>query len=120
MFLLYNGFMDTITYAQFEGVDLRVGTILRAEPFTKTRRPAYKLWADFGAEYGVKKTSAQITARYKPEDLIGRQIVGCMNLGQKQIADFMSDFLCLGFPDANGDIVLAAPEANVPNGGKLF
>lgn len=112
--------MNTISYARFEEVDIRVGTVVKAEPFTKARNPSVKLWVDFGPEIGVKQTSAQITVHYRPEDLIGRQVAGCLNLGRKQIADFMSDFLCLGFPDADGAIVLIAPDRPVPNGGKLF
>ncbi|MDE2030302.1 MAG: tRNA-binding protein [Alphaproteobacteria bacterium] len=112
--------MNTISYDQFDSVDLRVGTITRAEVFPKARKPAYKLWVDFGLDIGERQTSAQITVHYTPETLIGRQVVGCLNLGEKNIAGFISNFLCTGFPDANGDIVLIGPDKPVPNGGKLF
>ena len=109
-----------ITFEQFSEVELRVGTIVRAETFPKARKPAYKLWVDFGPEIGERKTSAQITVHYTPETLIGRKIIGCLNLGEKNIAGFVSNFLCTGFPDESGDIVLIAPDKKVPNGGKLF
>jgi tRNA-binding protein len=109
-----------ITHEQFTATDLRVGTVIRAETFPKARKPALKLWVDFGAEWGVRQTSAQITVHYTPEKLVGRQIVGCVNLGEKNIAGFISNFLCTGFPDANGDIILITPDNPVPNGGKLF
>jgi tRNA-binding protein len=110
---------DIITYDQFHAVDLRVGTVVRAEAFPKARNPSYKLWVDFG-ECGIKQTSAQITVHYTPETLIGKQVVGCLNLGTKNIAGFVSEFLCTGFPDATGAIVLISPDTPVPNGGKLF
>lgn len=109
----------TITYEDFEKVDLRSGTILRAEPFAKARKPAYKIWADFGPEIGVLQTSAQVTAKYVPEQLIGRSIVGCVNLGEKNIAGFMSQFLLVGFSDEQGDICLTTVDPKVPNGKKL-
>jgi len=112
--------METISFDQFAAVELRVGTITRAEEFPKARKPAYKIWADFGPEFGTKQTSAQLTVHYKPEELIGRQIVGCLNLGEKNIAGFMSQFLCTGMPDADGAVVLISPDKPVPNGGKLF
>ena len=108
-----------IPYTQFEAVDLRVGTILRAEAFPKARKPAYKIWADFGP-FGIRQTSAQITVHYTPESLIGKQIVGCLNLGEKNIGGFISNFLCTGFPDENGAVTLISPDKPVPNGGKLF
>ena len=108
-----------IPYTQFEAVDLRVGTITRAEPFPKARKPAYKIWADFGP-FGIRQTSAQITVHYTPESLIGKQIVGCLNLGEKNIGGFISNFLCTGFPDENGAVTLISPDKPVPNGGKLF
>jgi tRNA-binding protein len=101
-------------------VELRVGTITRVEIFPKARKPAYKIWADFGGEFGIRQTSAQITIHYQPEALIGRQILGCLNLGEKNIAGFISNFLCTGFPDENGEVVLISPDKKVPNGGKLF
>ncbi len=109
-----------IPYEQFTAVELRVGTIIRAEPFPKARKPAYKLWVDFGPECGERQTSAQITAHYTPESLIGKQIVGCLNLGEKNIGGFISNFLCTGFPDEKGEVVLISPDRPVPNGGKLF
>ena len=109
-----------ISYDHFASVDLRVGTIVRVEPFPKARKPAYKVWADFGSEIGLRQTSVQITVHYTPETLIGKQIVGCLNLGDKNIAGFISNFLCTGFPDENGAVVLISPDKAVPNGGKLF
>jgi tRNA-binding protein len=109
-----------ITYDQFSAVDLRVGTIVRAEPFPKVRKPAFKLWVDFGPDIGERQTSAQITVHYKTEELVGKQVVGCLNLGEKNIAGFISNFLCTGFPDENGEVVLISPDHKVPNGGKLF
>lgn len=111
--------ITSIPYEQFSSVELRVGTVVRAETFPKARKPAYKIWADFGP-FGVKQTSAQITVHYTPESLIGKQIIGCINLGEKNIAGFVSQFLCTGFPDANGDIILVSPEKPVPNGAKLY
>jgi tRNA-binding protein len=112
--------MQTIPYDQFAAVELRVGTVTRVEPFPAARKPAYKLWADFGPEFGVKQTSVQITVHYTPETLIGKQVVGCLNLDSKNIGGFMSEFLCTGFPDANGAVVLIGPDKPVPNGAKLF
>ena len=112
--------MKTIRWSEFESVELRVGTVVRVEPFPEARKPAYKVWADFGPEIGEKKSSAQITANYQPEDLIGRQIVGVVNFPPKQVGPFVSEFLLTGFADAEGGIVLAAPERKVPNGAKLL
>lgn len=109
-----------IGYQDFEQVDIRSGTIIRAEAFPEARKPAYKIWVDFGAEIGVKQTSAQVTVHYTPESLIGRQVAGCINLGTKKIAGFDSEFLVLGFPDENGAVCLIKPEPAVPNGKKLF
>ena len=109
-----------INYEQFAAVELRVGTVIRAEDFPKARKPAYKLWVDFGEEVGIRQSSAQITAHYTPETLIGKQVVGCLNLGEKNIGGFISNFLCTGFPDENGEVVLISPDKKVPNGGKLF
>jgi tRNA-binding protein len=109
-----------ITFEQFAEVDLRVGTIIRVEAFPKARKPAFKIWVDFGPTYGIRQTSAQITVHYDLETLVGRQIIGCLNLGEKNIAGFVSNFLCTGFPDEKGDVVLVVPDKNVPNGGKLF
>ena len=109
-----------ITYDQFAAVELRVGTITRAESFPKARKPAYKIWADFGPEIGDRQSSVQITVHYQPEQLVGKQIVGCLNLGDKNIGGFISNFLCTGFADENGAVVLISPDKKVPNGGKLF
>ncbi len=111
--------MKTITWSEFEAVELRVGTIVRAEPFPEARKPAYKVWVDFGPEIGEKKTSVQITALYTLEELVGRQIVGVVNFPPKQVGPFMSNFLLTGFADEAGRIVMAVPDRAVPNGSKL-
>lgn len=110
----------TITYDDFTRVDLRSGTITRAALFPKARNPSYKVWVDFGAEIGEKQTSAQITKHYTPEQLIGKKVIGCVNLEPKNIAGFISEFLLVGFADAHGDICLATSDSIVPNGQKLF
>jgi len=112
--------MKTISWGDFEAVELRVGTIKRVERFPEARKPAYKVWVDFGPELGEKKTSVQITALYTPEDLVGRQIVGVVNFPPKQVGPFMSEFLLTGFADADGAIVIAVPERPVPDGVKLM
>ena len=111
--------MKTITWDEFTQVEIRIGTVLRVEPFPEARKPAYKLWVDFGEELGEKKTSAQITHLYTPEELIGRQVLGVVNFAPKQVGPFMSEFLLTGFYDAEGAIVVAQPERPVPNGAKL-
>jgi tRNA-binding protein len=111
---------DTITYGDFERVDIRVGTIVEAAPFPEARKPAIKLKIDFGPELGVKKSSAQITVHYAPDALVGRQVAAVVNFPPRQIGPFMSEVLTLGFPDANGAVVLIGPTLAVPNGGKLF
>ena len=112
--------MKTITWDAFESVELRIGTILRVEEFPEARKPAYKVWVDFGPELGEKKTSVQITRLYTPESLVGRQIVGVVNFPPKQVGPFMSEFLLTGFHDDEGAIVIAVPERPVPNGAKLL
>jgi tRNA-binding protein len=108
-----------ISYEDFERVDLRSGTIVKVEEFPRAKKPAYKVWVDFGAELGVLQTSAQITAHYAPELLIGKMVVGCVNLGEKNIAGFTSQFLLVGFSDQNGAICLTTIEPRVPNGMKM-
>jgi len=110
----------TIDFADFLKIDIRVGRIVQAEPFPEARRPAIKLWVDFGAELGVKKTSAQLTVHYTPEGLVGRQVAAVVNFPPKQIGKFMSEILVLGFPDAQGAVVLIGPEHEVPLGGRLY
>jgi tRNA-binding protein len=110
----------TIAYADFEGVDIRVGTIVAAEPFPEARKPALKLRIDFGAEIGIKKSSAQITRHYEPGRLIGRQVAAIVNFAPRQIGKFMSEVLVLGFPDADGEVVLVGVDLKVPDGGRLF
>jgi tRNA-binding protein len=112
--------MSEITFADFERVDIRVGTIVAAEPFPEARKPAIKLKIDFGAAIGVKKSSAQITKHYKLEELVGRQVAAVVNFPPRQIGPFMSEVLTLGFPDGEGSVVMFAPDKPVPNGGKLF
>lgn len=111
--------MTTITYEEFERVNLRSGTIIKVEEFPKAKKPAYKVWVDFGSDIGTLQTSAQITRRYTPSSLIGRQVVGCVNLGEKNIAGFLSQFLLVGFSDEEGGICLMTVDPKVPNGQKL-
>jgi tRNA-binding protein len=112
--------MDQIEYADFEAVDIRVGTIVSAERFPEARKPAFKLTIDFGGEIGVKKSSAQLTVHYKPDQLIGRQVCAVVNFPPRQIGPFLSEVLTLGMPDEDGAVVLVRPDLRVPNGGKLF
>ncbi len=111
--------MTTIPYSQFDDVELRVGTVLRAEPFPEARKPAIKLWIDFG-EFGTRQSSAQLTARYTPEGLVGTQVVAVINFEPKRIAGFESQCLVCGFEEAPGVVILARPDVTVPNGSKLF
>lgn len=110
----------TITYDDFQAVDIRTGTITRAEPYPEARKPAIKLWVDFGGEIGEKRSSAQITAHYAPEDLIGKQVLAVVNFPPRQIGKFMSEVLVLGLPDAQGEVVLIGPDHQVPIGGRMF
>src|SRR6478735_1563620 len=109
---------ETIEFADFERVDIRVGTIVEAEPFPEARKPAIKLKIDFGPEIGIKKSSAQITVHYRPEDLVGRQVLGVVNFPPRQIGPVRSEVLTLGFEDEAGAIVLAATDKPVPKGKK--
>jgi tRNA-binding protein len=112
--------MATIAYEDFERVDIRVGTIVEAAPLEGARKPAYRLLIDFGEGIGTKKSSAQITVHYTPQELVGRQVAAVVNFPPRQIGKFMSEVLTLGFPAADGSVVLVAPSKPVPNGGKLF
>jgi tRNA-binding protein len=109
-----------ITFSEFENIDIRVGRIVRAEVFPEARKPAYKLLIDFGSEVGLRRSSAQLTARYCGEDLVGRLVVGVVNLPPRPIGPFVSDVLTLGVPDEHGAVVLLVPDANVPVGGRMF
>lgn len=108
-----------ITYDDFAKVELRSGTITKTEEFPRARKPAYKVWADFGPEYGVLQTSAQVTEHYDLDELVGKSIVGCVNLGEKNIAGFKSQFLLVGFTDAENRVCLVTNDKQVPNGQKL-
>ena len=110
----------TATYDDFERIDIRVGTVRDAQPFPEARKPALKLWIDFGGEIGVKRSSAQLTTHYTPERLIGSQVCAVVNFKPRQIGPFLSEVLTLGIPDAQGAVVLIRPDQDVPAGGRLF
>ena len=110
---------DQASYEDFLKIDIRVGRVVRAEPFPEARKPATKLWIDFGAEIGERKSSAQITAHYAPEALVGRQVMAVVNFPPRQIGPFMSEELVLGVSDAEGEIVLIAPDHAAPEGSRM-
>lgn len=112
--------MADISFDDFLKVDVRVGVITRAEPYPEARKPAIKLWLDFGAEIGEKKSSAQIVAHYAPEDLIGKKVMAVVNFPPRQIGKFMSEVLVLGVPDGDDEVVLLTPDKDVPIGGRLY
>jgi tRNA-binding protein len=109
-----------VTMADFEKLDIRIGTVIRAQAFIGARKPAIQLWVDFGDPVGVKKSSAQVTKHYAPAELVGRRVAAVVNFPPRQIGSFMSEVLCLGFPDKQGEVVLAAIDRPVPDGGQLF
>ena len=112
--------MDQIAIADFDKVDIRVGTVVDATPFPEAKKPAIKLWVDFGAPIGVRQSSAQLTVHYPPDRLIGRQVIAVVNFPPRRIAGFESQVLVLGVPDENGAVVLLRPDLKVPDGGKMF
>ncbi|WP_298158383.1 tRNA-binding protein [Brevundimonas sp.] len=111
---------DRIAFDDFLKVDIRVGEVVRAEPFPEARKPAFKLTIDFGPQIGVKRSSAQITRHYTPDQLTGRKVAAVVNFAPRQIGPFMSEVLTLGFPDADGEVVLVGVDRDAPNGGRLF
>jgi tRNA-binding protein len=112
--------LPEISWEDFEKVDVRVGTVVEAEPFPEARKPSIKLMVDFGPEVGTRKTSAQLTAHYVPQGLVGRQVVAVINFPPKRIAGFKSEALVLGVPDGSGEVVLLSPDQEVPPGGRMF
>ena len=112
--------MGQVTFDDFLKVDVRVGTITRVESFPEARKPAYKLYVDFGPDIGERKSSAQVTHHYTAEDLVGRQVAAVVNFPPKQIGPFRSEILVLGFPDADGEVVMIEPNRPVPDGGRLY
>ena len=115
-----SGAGGTIGFDDFLKLDIRVGTVVKAEPYPEARRAAYKVWVDFGAEIGVKKSSAQVTRHYVPGELVGRQLAAVVNFPPKQIGKFMSEILILGFPDGTGEVILVVPDQWVPDGSRLY
>jgi tRNA-binding protein len=112
--------MDQIAFDDFEKLDIRVGTVVDAQPFPEARKPAIRLWVDFGALLGVKQSSAQLTVHYTADRLIGRQVVAVVNFPPRRVAGFDSEILVLGLPDENGAVVLLKPDLKVPDGGRMF
>jgi tRNA-binding protein len=112
--------MDPIAIADFEKVNIRVGTVVDAAPFPEARKPAIKLWVEFGAPIGLRQSSAQLTVHYTPDRLIGRQVIAVVNFPPRRIAGFESQVLVLGVPDENGAVVLLRPDLKVPDGGNMF
>ena len=112
--------MPEISWEDFEKVDIEVGRVVEAEPFPEARKPSIKLTVDFGPDVGTRKTSAQLTAHYEPEGLVGRQVVAVVNFPPKRIAGFKSEVLVLGVPDESGEVVLLSPDRKVPDGGRMF
>ncbi len=112
--------MNELTFDDFLKVDIRVGQIVRAEPYPEARKPAYKLWVNLGDKIGQKKSSAQITANYNLDDLVGRKVLAVVNFPPRQIGKFMSEILILGVPDENNEVVLITPDKDVENGGRLY
>ncbi|WP_050930446.1 tRNA-binding protein [Aestuariivita boseongensis] len=111
--------MDNISFDDFLKVDIRVGRVTRAEPYPEARKPAIKMWIDFGPELGERKSSAQVTAHYTPEALVGKEVMAVVNFPPRQIGKFMSEVLVLGLPDENGEVVLIGPDHDVPLGGRM-
>jgi len=111
--------MADISFDDFMAVDVRVGVVTRAEPYPEARKPAIKMWIDFGGDIGERKTSAQVTAHYTPDALVGKQVMAVVNFPPRQIGKFMSEVLVLGLPDAQGEIVLIGPDHDVPVGGRM-
>ncbi|NKB27739.1 MAG: tRNA-binding protein [Rhodobacteraceae bacterium] len=112
--------MSQISFDDFMAVDIRVGQIIRAEPFPEARKPAFKLWVDFGPDIGERKSSAQITVHYTPETLVGKRVLGVINFPPRQIGPVMSEVLVLGVPDDAGEVVLLTPDKDVPLGGRMY
>lgn len=111
---------DTISFEDFQRVDIRVGTVVDARPFPEARKPAIKLWVEFGGDLGVRKSSAQITKHYSPDRLIGRQVLAVVNFPPRQIGSFVSEVLVLGVPDEDGEVVLLRPDLKVPDNGRMY
>jgi tRNA-binding protein len=112
--------LPEISWEDFEKVDVRIGKVVEAQPFPEARKPSIRLTVDFGPEIGTRKTSAQLTAHYEPEELVGRQVVAVVNFPPKRIAGFKSEVLVLGVPDVDGEVVLLRPDQEVPAGGRMF